>query len=235
MSDKLNLVDLLHIAYRWMVLLIATTVLGGCFGFVYSYYFIKPTYTSSGNMYVSSVEAEYKKSELDNMPLSVLNASAQLAVDYIEIIEYKSVLEDVVAACDTDVTAAQVAQMLKATQVEVGSPLLQISVTADDPYVAYDVATAVLKITPVKLPRVAEVPGSIIVVEEASEAVYYKPNPLLHGFVGAILGFVLSALLILFIELMDNRLKQTDNISAKYNMPVIGVVPTIRGVRSSKE
>lgn len=234
-NGKLNLIDLIHIAYRWMWLLIVVTLLGGTVGYAYSYFVVKPTYVSTGNMYVSSVAAEYMEEELDNLPLSVINASARLAADYVEIIEYDSILKDVAAACDSDVTEKQVADMMKATVVAVDSPLIQITVRALDPYVAYDVAGAVLKVASERLPIVAEVPGTVTVVEAAKNPVYSKTNPLVHGIAGCFVGLVLGILLVLFIELMDNRIKQTDDIVAKYNLPVIGVVPSIRGSKESKE
>lgn len=234
MNGKLNLIDLMHIAYRWMWLLLVITLLGGVLGYTYSYFMIKPTYTSQGNLYVSSVEADYMD-ELENVALSVLNASARLAADYVDIIEYDSVLKHVAAACDSDVTTEQIAAMLKASVLDVDSPLISISVTADDPYVAYDVATAVMKVVPARLPQVAKTKGSVIVVEEAKNAVYSKASPIVHGLIGAFSGLVLAMLLVLFIELMDNRIKQTDDIVAKYNLPVIGVVPNIRASKEIKE
>lgn len=234
-ESKLNLVDLLHIAYRWMFLLIAFTLLCGIIGYTYSYYLIQPVYVSRGNMYVSSVRAEYMQEELDNLPTSVINASALLAADCVEIIEYDSVLNSVAAACESNVTPKEIAKMLKATLVAVDSPLLEITVTATDPYVAYDVATAVLEVASVRLLEVAGVPGTITVVEEAQNPVYSKANPLVHCFIGCLVGAVLGMLLVLFLELMDNRIKQTDNIMEKYNIPVIGVVPNIRSTKAPKE
>ena len=214
--------------------MIIIAILGGAIGYSYSYFLIEPVYISTGNMYVSSIAAEYEE-ELDNMPISVINASARLAADYVEIIEYDSVLKDVAVACDSDVTEKQIASMLKATMESVDSPLIKISVTAKDPYVAYDVACAVLEVASVRLPLVAELPGSVIVVEEAQNPVYSRTNPLVHGIIGCFGGLVLGILLVLFIELMDNRIKQTDDIVAKYNLPVIGVVPNIRDSKEPKE
>lgn len=235
MEGKLNLVDLLHIAYRWMFLLIAITLVCGIIGYSYSYFLVKPVYISTGNLYVSSVRSEYMQEELDNLPTSVINASALLAADCVEIIEYDSVLSSVVAACDSKVTPKEVAGMLKATPVSVDSPLLEITVTAADPYVAYDVATAVLEVAPARLLEVAGVPGSIMVVEEAKNPVYSKTSPIVHCIIGCLVGFVLGLLLVLFLELMDNRIKQTDDILEKYNIPVIGVVPNIRSPKAPKE
>ncbi len=235
MNSKLNIVDLLHIAYRWVYLLIAITILGGGIGYAYSYYLVEPTYTSTGNMYVTSVSVEELEENLNNLPIGVINASVRLATDYVEIIEYDSVLGEVAKACNSDVTPREIASMLKASMVSVDSPLIKIDVTAPDPYTAHDVAAAVLKVASKRLPIVADVPGAIKVVEEASQAVYAKTNPIMHAIVGLFAGFILGVLLVLFIELMDNRLKQTDDISAKYNLPVIGVVPTIHGSHSSEE
>lgn len=235
MENKLNLVDLLHIAYRWMYLLIAITLVCGVIGYSCSYFLVKPVYISTGNMYVSSVRAEYMEEELENLPTSVINASALLAADCVEIIEYDSVLNSVAAACDSDVTPKEIAKMLKASVVAVDSPLITITVTAVDPRVAYDVANAVLEVASVRLLEVAGVPGSITVVEEAQNPVYSKTNPLVHCVIGCIVGFILGLLLVLFLELMDNRIKQTDNILEKYNIPVIGVVPSIRSTKAPKE
>lgn len=234
MENKLNLVDLLHIAYRWLFLLVAVTMLCGAAGYAYSYFFVEPVYVSTGDMYVSSASSAYMEEELDNLPYSVMNASALLAEDFVEIIKYDRILNEVAAACDSDVTAKQISAMLKASVVAVDRPLIQISVTANDPYVAYDVASAVLEVASVQLPIVAEVPGTVTIVEEAKNPQYTKTNPLVHGIIGCIVGLVLGVLLVLFIELMDNRIKQTDDISAMYNLPVIGVVPNIRDSKDFK-
>ncbi len=234
MNGKLNLVDLMHIAYRWLWLLLVITLIGGILGYTYSYFIVEPSYTSKGNLYVSSVETDYME-ELDNISISVLNASARLAADYVQIIEYESILRDVAAACDSDVTAKQIASMLKASVLDVDSPLISISVTANDPYVAYEVTDAVMQVASVRLPQVAKTKGSVIIVEEAKNAVYSKTNPIVHGIVGIFVGLVLAMLMVLFIELMDNRIKQTDDIVERYNLPVIGVVPNIYGSKEFKE
>ena len=87
----------------------------------------------------------------------------------------------------------------------------------------------------VRLLEVAGVPGSITVVEEAQNPVYSKTNPLVHCIIACLVGFVLGLLFVLFLELMDNRIKQTDDIVERYNIPVIGVVPNIRGTKAPKE
>ena len=235
-ENKLNLTDLMHVAYRWCVLLIAFTVLFGIVTYAYSRFFIKPTYVSQGNLYV---KAMVMQEDEDNITYSQMNANARLASDYVEIIRYESVLNDVAIECkekyNMDITPGKIASMLKASATTADSALILVSISAEDPITARRVADAVLSVASKRLPEVAQLPGSVSVVEQAKPGVYRKTNPLLHAIIGMIAGFVIGMLLVLFIELMDNRIKQTDDIAQKYNLPVIGVVPNIRESREAGE
>lgn len=236
MENKLNMTDLIHLAYRWCVLLIAFTLFCGIGAYAYSRFVVQPTYVSKGNLLVKAMIMQEVE---DSMSYAQMNANARLATDYVEIIEYDSVLKDVAKECKQkyglQLTTKKLGSMVKASVITEDSSLIMVSVTADDPKTAQNVEDVVLNVASKRLPEIAEMPGSVAVVEQARAAEYKKTPPLVHALLGCIAGLILGMLLVLFIELMDNRIKQTDDIGQKYNLPVIGIVPNIRETRSSGE
>ena len=52
-----------------------------------------------------------------------------------------------------------------------------------------------------------------------------SPNILLNTLIGALLGFIISCIIILLLDMLDIKIKSKEEIANKYSLPILGSIP----------
>ena len=113
--------------------------------------------------------------------------------------------------------------MLTFSSIE-NTALLRISVTADDPTFAAEVAHVVSETAPQMLQKVVGA-GSVKTVGSARQGAKTAPNEAKMTLIGALLGFAITAAIILIRYINDNTVKTEADIKQRLDVPVLGVIP----------
>lgn len=220
MSDKTDLINVVElILKKWWVILCAMLA-GGLLFYSYTAYLVDPIYVSSGSIYVNNLRE--KKS--DNINMSDMAASQLLVFTYIEILNSDTFMTIVAEDSGLDYDYKQVRDMIS-MQVKNDTEVMQITASDTDPEHAQMVVAAVLRNVEQEIIRVMQ-GGSVVVVDQASLPKQpSSPNVPLNTIVGAFIGFSASILLFVLIDLLDIRIKNEDDLSETYHLPVLGVIP----------
>lgn len=203
-------------------MIISITLMFGIFAFFYSKFAIVPIYVTNATMYVNS----NKNVISENIGISEMNTSNMLANVYVEMIKSNSIMKEVIEQTGLDYTLEQINSMISAAAVN-ETPIMRISVRSPYPKEAVVIANAVLDIAPAKITDFMD-GGSVKVIDRPEEPKFPStPNIPKNTILGLILGFVLSAGLVVLMELMDTRIKSTEQLQELYDLPVLGVIPEI--------
>ena len=207
----------------WLIGIVA--VLCAVLTLVGTVLFVAPKYDSSTMFYVNNSSLS-----LEDMDFSIstgdISASKSLVKTYIVILNSRETLNDVIDYAGVNRTYSQVKGMIQAEAVD-STEVFQVTVTSDDPEEAERIADAIAYILPKRISKIIQGTTAVVVdsaiLPTRSSAPNYTHNTLL-GFLAGFVG-IIAALIIM--ELMDNTIRQEDDIAQISSHPILAAVPDI--------
>ncbi|MBQ6946802.1 MAG: hypothetical protein IJN42_02045 [Clostridia bacterium] len=200
------------ISYIWIIILSA--ILLGAAGFAYSHYCIPPTYTSSMKLMVTSEDTMNSSSEITTM--------RRMVNTYVEMLDSRDFYQVIKDACQLKYSPAQLKSMITYT-IKEDSEAFTATVVAG----SHDECSQIIQCLDDQVQKyVSEKYARLTItsVESPSSPAEHsqtKRNTML----AAILGMILSAVIIVICSEFDVRIKSVDDLSDRYKIPVLGVVP----------
>lgn len=230
MNNSLSLQQIFAVLLKkWWAILISV-ILCGSVGYAYSAYVIPPEYTSIGTLIVNNKQS----AETASININDLNASQRLVSTYAIILRSNAFVNRVKEIVDLDYTVSQIQNMVSYTSVN-NTEVLAVSVVCGNPEHAAVIGEAILELATEEIEKYAEV-GSVRIIDHASLPVSPSaPNIPLNTLIGILLGAVISVLAIFIVEMLDTRIKSADDLNAKYDLPILGVVPTAEQKEGGKD
>lgn len=219
------LMEKLH--YIVMFLLVGAVVLN-----MYSYFLIKPTYTSTSRLYVVSAT---KDSVVNFSDLSV---GTNLTKDYVELLLSYPVLDKVSEKIEKDYDYKISSDSLK-SMITLENPedtrILNINVTTTDPKVAKTVANALADEAVEYIPDTMGTfkPNIAQVAREAKAKT--GPSYLKYTAIGALLGMLLCMAWFIFKYLSDDTIKTKEDVEKYFGMTPLAVLPYVENDEESED
>ena len=240
-EQEISLRDLFELLLSKIWIIIIAACIGGAGAFCISKFLIAPKYSSNVSMYVKSNDNAEQKS----VDYQTITASKSLVSTYIEILNNDVVMDEVAARLeglykkskleeyfklddDGHITAASIRSyfsMEAANETEV----LKISATTTNPKLSANLCNIMADVAPDFLIRVVGA-GSVEKIGDAK--VYYdKVSPSVRRYTAiGFIGFAVIAIAVVFIiDAIDNTVKDSNEMSDKYQKPIIGEILTIGG------
>ena len=207
----------------WLIGIVA--VLCAVLTLVGTVLFVAPKYDSSTMFYVNNSSLS-----LEDMDFSIstgdISASKSLVKTYIVILNSRETLNDVIDYAGVNRTYSEVKRMIQAEAVD-STEVFQVTVTSDDPVEAEQIADAIAYILPKRISKIIQGTTAVVVdsaiLPKGSSAPNYTQNTL----VGFLVGFVGIVAVLAILELMDNTIRQEDDITQISSHPILAAVPDI--------
>ena len=221
---EIDFLELLRVLIsRWWILLLCV-IIGGGVSYAYSEYGVPKMYISTGRMYINTYTGSGSASE-NQRSTSIITASQRSVLTCIEVLKSTSVLDKVAKTVDLGYSAGQIKRMLSmaaANETEV----LQINVTCNNPEHAKKIVDCLMNVATVELKNIVDIPTIKIIDEGNINRTPVSPNVTLTAMIGALMGGVISAIVIAIIALGDKRIRSEEDLK-NFNIPIIGVIPDI--------
>ena len=223
---EIDVFQLFRTLWKRKLVILLVAIITSSVAFAYSTFVIKPEFTSTTRIYVVN-RNQGEKSGLTNQDLQ---AGSYLVKDYREIILSQDVLEKVVSDLKLDLTPKGLANKIKVT-VPVDTRIVSISVSDYKPDEASRIANALREVAAQKIITVTRV-SDVTTLEEARPAIApSSPNIRRNTVMGAGLGAGLVIVVVLLIELFDNRVKRPEDIEEVMEISLLGVIPKLDKVK----
>ena len=218
-------IDLLQMASalvkKWWVIAVAT-VLAGVIAFGYTRLGITPKYEASVMFYVNNSSISGKLSLAD------LNAAEKSVKSYCTILESRLSLEEVIREGNFNYTYEQLNKMIDSQAVN-GTEIFSVTVTSSDPQEACDIANTIASVLPQKVADVME--GAKVKVVDYAVVPQTKSSPSTpkNTVLGMLVGFVLSAGVIILLEMFNDTINSEEWLVTTYGdeIPLLSVVPDV--------
>ena len=227
---QIDVKRMIEIVLDRIVIILVITLIFGLVFFAVSNYFITPKYESSITLYVNN-RSETANDDLESKTLSSdITASQQLVPTYIEMLKSNNVLgtvaDKVEAKTGEAFTESEIRKMITAEAVA-NTEIIKVTVKTTKAAVAKEIAQTISEVVPEKIPNFIERSTVNIIDGARINTKPVEPNVRNSIILGALLGLVLSIAVILLKEIFDVRVKSTDDLVTRFNLPVLGAIPEI--------
>lgn len=223
---EIDVLQLFRALWKRKLVILLVAIITSSVAFAYSTFIIKPEFTSTTRIYVVN-RNQGEKSGLTNQDLQ---AGSYLVKDYREIILSQDVLEKVVSDLKLDLTPKGLANKIKVT-VPVDTRIVSISVNDRVPEEASRIANSLREVAAQKIISITRV-SDVTTLEEARPAISpSSPNIRRNTVIGAGLGAGLVIVVVLLIELSDDRVKRPEDIEDVMEIPLLGIIPNLDKVK----
>ncbi len=226
---EIDLFQLLSVLWRNCKYILIATVILGVVGYFGSKLFLTPIYEANTKMIVNT-----KKDETQHVTNDQINSAKNLVNTYAIIITSRDVVNQVIAELDLTETYSQIANGISVKAVN-STQVMQISIRHKNRDTALAIATKILEIAPSAIVEKVEA-GSVKQVEQAyASQSPVSPNAFRNAILMALAGFALSVCVIVVVFLADNTYKTDMDIQQDFEMPVLGVIPTVESCQVKKK
>ena len=216
-EDVIDLLDLGRaLLRRWWAIALCL-VIGAAAAFGGTKLLITPQYTATSMIYILSESTSITS-------MADIQIGDSLAQDFMIIGKSRPVVEKVIKQLDLNASYEAVASTI-VFENPADSHILKISVTNPEPKLAADIANAMAEVTRAQIADVmgTDEPNTL---EEAIVPVSpSSPNTMKNTMMGALLGAVLAAGLIIALYLMDDTIKDEDDVKKYLHMNTLAALP----------
>ena len=223
---EIDVFQLVKVLWKRKFLIVLAALVAGLAAFAYSSFVIQPQYTSTTRIYVVN-RNQADKPGLTNQDLQ---AGSYLVKDYREIILSQDVLEKVVADQNLTMDAKTLGRKVSVT-VPADTRIVSISVRDGKPEEASRIANALREVAAQKIISVTRV-SDVTTLEEARPATSpSSPNIRRNTMMATIAGVGIVIVIVLLVELLDDRVKRPEDIEEVMHISLLGVIPNLEKLK----
>ena len=226
----IDLSDILFWLMKWKWVVIGVTLLFAITGYIFSNITYEAKYTATASMVVNS------KSE------SLLQAGTQmdavltqnLIPTYTRILRSEKIAKHVMDKFDINVALGAIEDMMEVTTGE-ESQVVYLKVKHDDPYMAKNIANAVIQVAPTVMMEVVEA-GSVNVLDYALLPTKPEaPKTVQYIAILGLVGLMLISVIIILLNFFVMKVKNAEDIENKIGEMVLGEIPHSTATSDTKK
>lgn len=223
--EDISFKRLAEILWRHISLILAIAMIFGVLSFLYSKVMMVPEYESSVTMYVKN-EVE---SNMNKTLGSDIQTAQMLVNTYIVILKSDTFLNEVNDRLIREGIYGYDAERLRysiTAQAVDATEIFEVTVKDKDPKNSYIIANIMADVSPGVIQNFIEA-SSVKVLDYALEGERVSPNVAKNMIIGLLIGLFFGFVLVLIREIFDTRIKNEDELTRWFNLPVLGVIPDI--------
>lgn len=218
-SIEIDILYLLKKLWQKKVLIIFSTILFGLIAFLISAFILKPTYTSSTRIYVAN-----QTNENNSLTAQDLQAGSYLVNDYKEIIMSDSVLTDVINREGLSSTPKDLSSMINVV-IPSNTRIITVSVRSRSSEEAQRLTNTLREVASEKIKQVTKVEDVTTIEEAKLPESPSSPNIRRNVLLGLLVGSFIAIVLIMVLEILDDRVRRPEDVEEVLGLVLIGVVP----------
>ncbi len=222
----IDVVQLFKVLWKKKIAIILTAIVAALLAFGVSSFVLTPEYSSTTRIYV----VNRNQSENAGLTNQDLQAGTYLVKDYKEIILSQDVLEKVISNLKLEQSGKGLSKKIQVT-VPVDTRIVSIVVKDDQPEEASRIANALREVAAEKIIKVTRV-SDVTTLEEARPALTpFSPNIRRNTLLAFLAGGAVMVILILLLELLDDRVKRPEDVEEVMQVALLGIIPDLNKLK----
>ncbi|MCU7740169.1 YveK family protein [Priestia megaterium] len=226
MEKTISLRELFQVLRKRLWLIVLITIIAATVSAVISFFVLTPVYQSKTQILVNQA-----KNDEQLYYNQTVQTNVQLINTYNDIIKSPAILDKVIKELKLDSSAQSLSGQIQVTNAQ-DSQVAQIVVQDTSAKRATEIANTTASIFKKEVPKIMNV-DNVSVLSKATlgeSASPVKPQPLINIAIAVVVGLMLGVGLSFLLEYLDNTLKTEQDIESLLELPVMGVITTIKDV-----
>lgn len=248
MNIDANVRKILFALIKKWKLIVVFAILGGLLGYVYTANFTKLTYTSTVEFLAYAVDSQQELDDAASTTSSTsgdsirvsntskMNYAMKMLDTYIEVMNTNEfgnrVANDLNSRINANYQPSAIKNSMTIESIE-NTAMFKITVVTQDADLSYEIARQLETTVPETMEETnnglvrASVEDRAVKASSAGSLGYPKKIA-----IGVVAGIVLAAAYIILRNLLDIRIKTEEELIEKYNIPVLGSIPSFESKQS---
>ncbi|MBQ4867327.1 capsular biosynthesis protein [Priestia megaterium] len=226
MEETISLRELFAVLRKRLWLIVLITIIAATVSAVISFFVLTPVYESKTQILVNQA-----KNDQQLYSNQTVQTNVQLINTYNDIITSPAILDKVVKELKLDKSAGDLSSQIQVTSAQ-DSQVAQIVVKDTSAKRATEIANTTASVFQKEVPKLMNV-DNVKVLSKATigeNPSPVKPQPLLNVVIAIVVGLMVGVGLSFLLEYLDNTLKTEQDIENILEMPLMGVITTIKDV-----
>lgn len=229
-----NIQKLLRTILKKWKIVVVFALIGAMLAVIYTANFTTLTYSSSIKFLTSADDTQQELSDSTTAAqtasnTSKMNYAIKMLATYIELFrtnEFNQTVADILnREHGTNLSAAQVKASTEIATIE-NTAMFNVVVTTTDPELSYRIARQLEASIPEKMENTNNGLVTASVEDKAIKATEYESKGYIRkGLIGTAAGIILAVIYIILRDLLDVRIKSSEELGSKYDIPVLGTIP----------
>lgn len=199
-----------------------------CFGiaFAYSKFCVPPEYYSDAQIIIKTDKQE------ENNTTGSLNFERTIVNTYLAILDsndfYENVYNSLPEEVKSNYTVNKIRNQATLTTVD-RTEVIKICFTSTNKEDVKLVTTKIIENISTNFALTEKYGTNVLITESANEAEISVDSTRVYSAVGFILGMAIVFIIAVLREMLDTRVKTTKDIRERYDLPVLGAIPSFKG------
>ncbi len=230
--NEISLSSIFNIVIRRIWAVILATVLCGSLAFVYCEFFETPVYQTKSSIIVTNgaVITDSINSTVSNTDLA---ASLYLVDTCVDVLKSPGIYQELSTAIDNKYSYKALKSSFAVSRRSEDSLFVDIFFKSTSKTEAIEIVNAFADLSSNYICEA--IPASTVAVMERSDsAAVVSPRTMFSTVLFALLGAIISALVVVIISMLDKAIKGEDDFKENFDIPILGAVPDFDASNSSK-
>ncbi|MGZ0874773.1 YveK family protein [Priestia megaterium] len=226
MEETISLRELFQVLRKRLWLIVLITIIAATVSAVISFFVLTPVYESKTQILVNQAKSD---EQLYNT--QTVQTNVQLINTYNDIIKSPAILDKVIKELKLDSSAQSLSGQIQVTNAQ-DSQVAQIVVQDTSAKRATEIANTTASVFKKEVPKIMNVDNVSVLSKAAlgESTSPVKPQPLMNIAIAVVVGLMVGVGLSFLLEYLDNTLKTEQDIENILELPVMGVITTIKDV-----
>ena len=216
---ELSLKEIIELIYKRLKLIIIFVLIGAGLLFVVNRFIRRPIYTASVQLYVNPNDTTPAAN------LNELNYAQKVVATYVNLLRTQKFYKKVLEETGLNYSESQLKNMTNIQSVG-DTEIFKISVNSHSASDSYELVKAMEYIAPQIISEVKNNAKITVIDPVVFPTGPSGPNILLNTMIGALAGFFLAFTFAFLWELIDVKVKSKDDLMEKYQIPILGAIPS---------
>ena len=222
--EELDLKELFFMFWNKKLEIILITLMFVAVGIGYSYFFVKPEYTSTTSLVLAQSSSSGQTGD-GAISATDLTMNSKLVSTYSELIKRKAILGQV---CENlNIPESNIQELRGKIRVNSAknTEIIEISVTNKDPNKAASISNEIAKVFGEKIVEIYNISNVYLLDRAEANAVPSNINHMKDVVVFAFIGLVIAAVYVLIANMLDNTIKTEQDVEATTELLVLSSIP----------
>lgn len=222
--EELDLKELFFMFWNKKLEIILITLMFVAVGIGYSYFFVKPEYTSTTSLVLAQSSSSVQTGD-GAISATDLTMNSKLVSTYSELIKRKAILGQVCENLNIpDSNIQELRGKIKVNSAK-NTEIIEISVTNKDPNIAAAIANEIAKVFGEKIVEIYNISNVYLLDRAEANAVPSNINHMKDVVIFAFIGLVIAAVYVLIANMLDNTIKTEQDVEATTELLVLSSIP----------